>query len=207
MCARSIAAFVAKTPRSAAVRSANARRKSPIGVGTAATTATGSMRIPDEAPSAALEGGLPLLEKGLEALVHVVGRGEEAEVPRLALEPLGQIGFHPANGRVQRVADGERAAAQDLAGDLLARGEKLRWCENTVHETDAHRFLRFDDPRGADELQGMAQAHDPRQPLRAAVARDDAQPDLAEPQPPALGGEAHAAGGRQPASTPHPQAV
>ena len=50
--------------------------------------------------------------------------------------------------------------------------------EDAVDEADPQRLLRVDDPPGEDQVLRDAEAADPRQPLRAAPAGEDAEVDL-----------------------------
>jgi hypothetical protein len=66
--------------------------------------------------------------------------------------------------------------------------------DHALHQADAQRLRGRDAHAGEDHLERLAASHEPRQPLRAAAARDDGQVDLGEPELRVFGGDADVAG-------------
>jgi hypothetical protein len=62
------------------------------------------------------------------------------------------------------------------------RGQRVR-LDHPVHEADAPGLLRRDRRAGEHHLESPPPPHQARKPLRAAVAGDDPQRDLGQPQP------------------------
>src|SRR5262245_41504213 len=170
--ARWSAARTAWAPSCTAVVSAKEPRYLPIGVRTDARMATRSTRL------LSVEARLPLFQEGLQPLAHVLGRRKEPERDRLLGEAVLQIGFEAANRGVHGEAKRDGTLRQHLPRNLLAVREEVGQREDRVHEPDPMGLLRVDHPAGADQLERAAEANQAREPLRAAVAGDDAEPDL-----------------------------
>ena len=103
------------------------------------------------------------------------------------------------NGRLVDllVADAARRFAHLLLGKGDSRGDHVA-VRDLVDETCGGALGGVDERAGGDELQGLLDADGPRQPLRAAGTRDDAELDLGQSQlTHVLGGDAVMAAERQ----------
>ena len=96
-----------------------------------------------------------------------------------------------------------RRSVQDRLGacDELSGGNDL------VDQADAIGLLRVDHLAGENQLQGAALSDQPRQALRAAVARNDAELDFRLAELRVLGREPDGAGHRQFAAAAEGEAV
>ena len=92
-----------------------------------------------------------------------------------------------ASGGIAAIADARSSARSSTS----AAGHDGR------HDAHRLRLGRPDPPPGEDELHRPRPPGGPRQPLRAACARDGADPDLGLPELGVLGGDEHVAGHRQ----------
>src|SRR4051794_4038615 len=119
---------------------------------------------------------LALLDERGEPLLRVLAREEAAELRVLALEVRYVLALQSVVQRALRGGERERAL----------RGEQARSLERLVEhrilyavdEAARKRLVGLDEPPGEDQLLREAEAAQPRQPLRAAPARDDPEVDL-----------------------------
>ena len=120
-----------------------------------------------------------LFDKGGHALDRVFRLESEGREIGLDLEPLGQ-------GQVERAADriaGQTQDRQAVAGHLARKGDAGLdeiAVDEPVDETDAVSFIGVDRAAGQDQLGGARFADEARQPLRPAIAGDEAELDLGE---------------------------
>src|SRR5947207_4636875 len=141
--------------------------------------------------SAILENRFALFDKGGHALDRVFRLESEGREIGLDLEPLGQ-------GQVERAADRIARQAQDRqaeTGHLPRKGDAGLdeiAVDEPVDETDAVRFIGVDRAAGQDQLGGARFADEPGQPLRPAIAGDEAELDLGEAE--LCGGQSQAKG-------------
>src|SRR5436190_2351157 len=146
--------------------------------------------------SAILENRFALFDKGGHALDRVFRLESEGREIGLDLEPLGQ-------GQVERAADRIARQAQDRqaeTGHLSRKGDAGLdeiAVDEPVDETDAVRFIGVDRAAGQDQLGGARFADEARQPLRPAIAGDEAELDLREAELGARQREPEGAGERQ----------
>src|SRR5438874_13157255 len=129
--------------------------------------------------SAILENRFALFDKRGHALDRVFRLESEGREIGLDLEPLGQ-------GQVERAADRVARQTQDrqaVAGHLTRKGDAGLdeiAVDEPVDETDARRLLRVERAAGQDHLGSARLADEARQPLRPAIAGDEAELDLGE---------------------------
>src|SRR5262245_15011037 len=159
-------------------------------MGIRSSRTTSKSRFP---PSAPLEAGGALVEERLEPLVHVLARGEDAEAAALEAQALLERELHAAHDALERRRHRERAVLEDRLRELDRLVHELRQRHDPVHEPDALGFVGLDVARGEDQLERPARPHETRQPLRAAVAGDDAELDFRQPQYRIVGSQPHVA--------------
>ena len=100
------------------------------------------------------------------------------ELQPLELQAGGEVGLEPAVDRLLRRPQRERRAADELRGQLARGGVDLVGRHHLVDQADPQRLLGADEAAGEDEVLGPGRADQPRQPLGAAGAGDDAEQDL-----------------------------
>src|SRR5262249_40434888 len=130
----------------------------------------------DSSPSVEL--GCAFFEEGRRALLLVFRSGAQAEVGGLQREALALARVHPFVDRLERMLDGDRRVGDDLLEDRFRTRDQVRGRDDFVDEPDAPGLLRADHPTGQNELKRAALSDQPRQPLRAAAAREQSELDL-----------------------------
>src|SRR5262249_15234534 len=125
--------------------------------------------------SAALEGGLTLLEERGHALAAVARAEEHRE--GLRFERVRGVEWNAVAGDQRSLArgDGDRPLLGDLSGDLLHLAHELGVGNDGVDESDPDGVFRRDRVAGVTELTGTRDADAPGKALRAAEAWDDAE--------------------------------
>src|SRR5438477_1538984 len=141
--------------------------------------------------SAILENRFALFDKRGHALDRILCLESEGREIRLDLQAFRQ-------GQVERAADriaGQTQDRQAVAGHLARKGDagldELA-VDEPVDETDAVSFIGVDRAAGQDQFGGARFADEARQPLRPAIARDEAELDLGEAE--LCGGQSQAKG-------------
>src|SRR5439155_10780378 len=147
--------------------------------------------------SLALEPRRPLLEERVQSLVHVLARGQDAEQAAFEPEPCVERKLAAAVHGLEHCGDRQRAVLRDRLRQLVRLVEELLARHHAIHEPDPQRLVGLDAPRRQHELERPPGADQPRQPLRASVAGDDAEAHLRQPQHGVLAREPHVAGQRQ----------
>lgn len=105
------------------------------------------------------------------------------------------------------VRERERALRRHLLGEG-ARGIEQRFqMMHTVREADLHRPLAIHHACAQNHLEGASLANQPRQSLRAAIARDEAELHFREPELRRGARQSHVAGERELAAATEAEAV
>src|SRR5688572_25486789 len=130
--------------------------------------------------SATLEARLALLQERGHALAHVRGGRGEAEHVGLDRFPLHLGHIEPAADGFQGQAHRDRALGQDALEQRARACGELLGREDLVDHAGAPGLLGADLVAGQDPLERHTRASQPRQALRAAVPRDDAQTHLGQ---------------------------
>src|ERR1700710_1197014 len=115
------------------------------------------------------------LEEGGGAFLLVFGGGANAEVGGLQCKAFALAGLQPLVRRLQGELHSDRRIGRDLLQNRLGTVNQAGCRNDFVDEADAIGFLRGNSLAGQDELQRSALSDQPRQPLCAATARQQAQ--------------------------------
>src|SRR5260221_7536595 len=123
----------------------------------------------------ALEIGGTLLQKSRSAFLLVVRRTADAKQSGFQEEAFGQCHVQALIHRFHAVLNRQRGHADDLLRNLFrARDQPLCWYD-FIYQPDAVGFLRGNHYSREKNLHGQSSADQPRQALRATIARDDAK--------------------------------
>src|SRR4051812_30692126 len=133
------------------------------------------MRPQEPGTSTPLKLRRALLEKSLRALPLVFRPGAEPEERSLKRQALALARLQAFVHRFERELHGERGVGKDLLQDRFGARDEIGGGDDLVDETDAVSLLRADYLAGEDELQGATLPDQPRQALRTAATRKDAQ--------------------------------
>lgn len=109
-----------------------------------------------------------------------------------------QVRVEPSIDGELSLIDGDRGRLQQLRRQLRDGRAELRLVVgNAVEQAELVGLLRRNAPRGQDELLRARGPDEPRQPLRAAAAGDDAEADLGQAELHPARGVAEVAGERE----------
>src|SRR5205823_1797964 len=128
--------------------------------------------------SSAAEVRRPLLQERRQPFLHVLGRREEAEVIGFEQQSLIQRHLQPLVHRLQGEAHRQGAHREDTPQRAFRGRQEVRRRNHLVHQADAVGFVGVDHVAGEDQAEGVTLADQPRQSLRAAIPRGDAELDL-----------------------------
>src|ERR1700733_597958 len=142
----------------------------------------------------------PLLQKRRSPFLLVFCRATNSKQSSLQKQPLGERHLHPFVDGLYRVLPRQRSVRNDLGRNRLRPRNQLRRRRHFIDQPDAMRFLRRDHLSRQHHLHGKAFAHQPRQPLRPAVPRNNSELHLGLPELRIIARETHGAGERQFAS-------
>ena len=129
------------------------------------------------------------------------------EQHRFQIQALRQRHLHAFVHRFHGVLNRERSIGDDLLRNRLGAGNEFRGGSDFIHQSDAMRFLRADHFAGEHKLHGDPFADQPRQTLRAAVARNNSQLHLGLTELRVFAGQTHGASHRDFASAAEREAV
>ena len=96
--------------------------------------------------------------------------GEVVERARLQPQRLVEGQVEGARHHLLREALRERRAARQESGESQGLRQQVGGGDDAVHQADAQRMRGVDAPAREDELHGVAETHDAREPHAAAVA-------------------------------------
>src|SRR5688572_18083227 len=130
------------------------------------------------ARSFALEVRLPLLEKRLRTLAHVVGRGNQPEQRRLEKLRLVERHFEAAVHRFDDVLHGHRRLRRQFRGQALCIGQQTAGRHDAVYQADLQRFGGGYVSAREQQLQSDALPDQARKTLRTAIAGNDPEVDF-----------------------------
>src|SRR5690606_36729245 len=136
--------------------------------------------LPSPAASAALELRLAAVEEGADALGEVLGGAALPEESGLLAEPLREREVGRAQG-LERERHGHRRLPRDGDDELLRHAEERLRRGDAVDEADLVGPLRRDPLARQQQLRRDPAPDEAGQPLRAAVAGDEAEVHLGLP--------------------------
>jgi hypothetical protein len=126
----------------------------------------------------AFECGRALLEKRTHAFALIFRPERVTECGLLQPVGIGQRHVHAVSNQSLCRGHRQRTLACDLGCGLARRGEQLVGLEHRIRQPESKRFVRVDHLPGVDQLAGSRRPNAPREPLRPAETRNDAEVDL-----------------------------
>src|SRR5580658_7692332 len=117
----------------------------------------------------------PLLQKRLCPFTHVFGRTSQTKKGGFQEQSFLLRHFDAPLDRFHRVAHRNRRVGNDLLRQCLGRRQKLRRLVYMIHKPDTQRFVGANHFAGQAKFVSHSLAAKPRQPLRSAVSRQNAQ--------------------------------
>src|SRR3990172_4220146 len=141
-----------------------------------------------------------LLQKCSCSFLHIRSRETQSEQHALQKQTLFERLLQPLVDRLERKPYRGPAVSQNLVGHIARRGKQLVERDYLIHQTPLQSDLRRYRLARQDHLQRSSLADQPRQTLRAAIARRYADLDFRLADAGVGAGDAQGAGQRQLAS-------
>src|SRR5450432_2920997 len=154
-----------------------------------------------------LKRGRPLLQKCRSPFLLIFRRASHGKKNGLQIKPLAQSHLHASVDGLHRVLHSQRSVRNNLRRNRLRPRHQLRRRGHFIDQPNAMRLLGRDHLPGQHHLHRDPLAHQPRQPLRSPIPRNNPQLHLRLPQLRVLAREAHRASKRQFAPTPKRESV
>src|SRR5579863_10118902 len=142
----------------------------------------------------------PLLQECRSPFLLILSSASHCEQHSFQIQSFAQSHLHAFVHGLHRILNCQRSIRDNLRRNRLRPRNQLRSHSNFIHQPDAMRFLRRNHFAGQQLLHGQAFAHQPRQPLRPAIAWDNPQLHLRLPQLGILTGQPNRASHRHLAS-------
>src|ERR1035437_6771417 len=132
-------------------------------------------------------------QKRRRSFLLILSGAADAKQSRLEKQPLGQSHLHAFVDRLHSVPHRQRSVGDDLSRNRFRARNQFRRRSHFIHQPNPMRFLRRDHLPGQHHLHREPLPHQPRQPLRPAVSRDNPQLHLRLPQLRVVAGKTHGA--------------